>query len=59
MINDAGEGDVATLSDRVIFQERQKFGQDLGLGRRLSWIMQLAIMRRRLRLKRSAKLILN
>jgi len=46
MINDAGEGDVATLSNRVVLQECQKFGQDLGLGRRLTWIVQLTIMRR-------------
>lgn len=36
MINDAGEEDVATLSDRVIFQECQKFGQDLRFRRRLT-----------------------
>lgn len=44
MINDAGEGDVATLSDRMIFQECQKLGQNLGFGRRLTWIMQLTII---------------
>lgn len=53
MINDAGEGDVATLSNRVVLQECQKFGQDLRLGRRLTWIVQLlTIMRRALTIRK-------